>query len=123
MPAFPSVFPLWWIALTAAIAFGASIALLFVLSRRGYAFTAREIFLLAFVVGLSVLAWRSAANVPLLNDDPIPPFSPNDFLCPLVTFVALELYAAFRKPGSLSNWERTRAWLTLVAFVVNVFAI
>jgi hypothetical protein len=69
------------------------------------------------------LAWRSAGNVPLLNDDPIPPFSPNDFLCPMLTFVALELYAAFRQPSLPSNWEKTRAGLTLVSFVVNVLVI
>ncbi len=60
---------------------------------------------------------------PQLNDDPIPLFSPNDLLCPIVTYVLLSLYAAFTRPANVARWERTRAWLTLVSFVVNVLFI
>ena len=41
--------------------------------------------LVAVVVGISVVVWRSAGNTGALNNDPIPVVSPNDVLCPLVT--------------------------------------
>lgn len=123
MAGFPSVFPYWWIALTAGIAFVASLAVLWILRRRGYTSSAGEMLVLALVVGLSVLFWRSAGNVAQLNDDPIPPFSPNDLLCPVVTFVSLELAAALHRPADTAHWGKKRAWLTLVSFIVNVLTI
>lgn len=79
--------------------------------------------MIALIVGVSVFFWRLAGNVPQLNDDPIPPFSPNDVLCPIVSYVSLGGYAAFRPPAQAANWEKVRAWLTLISFVVNVVAI
>src|SRR5213595_114594 len=52
--------------------------------------------LIALVVGLSILIWREAGNTSSLNDDPIPVVSPNDVLCPVVTYVCLGMLAAFR---------------------------
>jgi hypothetical protein len=77
------------------------------------------------VVGLSVLAWRLAGNVKELNDDPLPPFSPNDWLCPVITYVFLNVYAAFRTSlkKDRNRWEQVRALLTIVSLVVNVLAI
>src|SRR5262249_20707583 len=77
----------------------------------------------ALVAGLSVLLWRAAGNVAVLNDDPIPAVSPNDVLCPLVTYVALGVYAAWRAPADRAGWERRRAALTLLSLAVNIVTI
>ncbi len=55
----------------------------------------------AVVVGLSILFWRLAGNVAPLNDDPMPLVSPNDVLCPAITYVFLGVYAGLR--GSLTS--------------------
>ena len=123
MPEIPSVFPLWHISLTALIAFVISLVLLRSWQRRFAIRDAREGFWLALVVGLSVLAWRLAGNVPSLNDDPVPLFSPNDLLSPVVSYVLLGIYAAFHPPAEPARWEQARAWLTIVSFVVNVVII
>lgn len=123
MPNVPSIFSFEKIALTAAIAFVVSLSLLLILHRRTNALTIAQVIIVALLVGFSVLAWRMAGNVAQLNDDPIPPFSPNDLLSPVVTYVLLSLYAAFYRPADIGQWERTRAWVTLVSFVVNVIFI
>ena len=46
-----------------------------------------EALLLALVVAVSILLWRLAGNVGLLNEDPIAFVGPNDVLCPVVTYV------------------------------------
>lgn len=115
-----SVFPLWHVTLTAVIAAGLSLVLL---RWRFKDLSAREAVLVSSVVGVSVLAWRLVGNVAQLNDDPIPPFSPNDLLCPVATYVCLGLYAAFRHPSDAARWELVRAWLTVISLVVNVVMI
>jgi hypothetical protein len=87
------------------------------------AFAWGEAILLAVVVGLSILLWRAAGNTPSLNDDPIPLVSPNDVLCPVLTYVCLGVYAGVRQLPQGPDWQRLRAWLTLVSFVVNVATI
>ena len=72
------------------------------------------------MAGLSALLYRAAGNVAVLNEDPIPAVSPNDVLCPLVTYVALGLYAAWRPPVDRPGWGRRRAALTLVSLAVNI---
>src|ERR1700736_2549362 len=52
--------------------------------------------LMALIVSISILLWREAGNAPILNDDPIPVVSPNDVLCPVVTYVCLGILAGFR---------------------------
>jgi hypothetical protein len=79
--------------------------------------------LIALVVGLSILVYREAANTPMLNDDPIPVVSPNDILCPVVTYVALGILGGFRSSIQGAHWGRLRALLTLVSLVVNVATI
>jgi hypothetical protein len=79
--------------------------------------------LISATVGLSILLWREAGNTPALNDDPIPVVSPNDVLCPVLTYVALGLLAAFRPTLRREEWSRLRALLTLVSLVVNVVTI
>lgn len=84
---------------------------------------ATDIALIALTVGASILVWREAGNTPMLNDDPIPLVSPNDVLCPVVTYVSLGLLAAIRPIISGPQWPRLRAFLTLLSLVVNVATI
>jgi hypothetical protein len=79
--------------------------------------------LIAAVVGFSILLWREAGNTAALNDDPIPVVSPNDVLCPVVTYVCLGILAAFRAIINGPHWPRIRALLTLLSLVVNVVTI
>ncbi len=118
-----SIFPFWHIVLTAVAAFVFSFALLWILRRRGYTLSTRTILGLALLTGASVLFWRSAGNVAQLNDDPIPPFSPNDVICPMVTYVCLGLVESFFPAAASQDWRKTRTWLTLVSFLVNVLFI
>jgi len=79
--------------------------------------------LIAVVVGLSILLWREAGNTAALNEDPIPLVSPNDVLCPVVTYVSLSVLAGFRASLRRPDWPRVRAVLTLLSLVVNVVTI
>lgn len=79
--------------------------------------------LIGLTVGLSVLLWREAGNTPKLNEDPIPLMSPNDVLCPVLTYVSLGLFAAFRPTVDGPHWPRLRACLTLASLIVNVATI
>ncbi|MGE5264212.1 MAG: hypothetical protein ACM3S0_12595 [Acidobacteriota bacterium] len=119
MPIETLVFPFWRIALTAGIAFAASLILLL---WRYKEFSTREVVIISTLVGVSVLLWRMAGNVAQLNDDPIPLLSPNDVLCPVVTYVLLGSYGAFRD-SRIVRWGQVRALLTLVSFAVNVVTI
>jgi uncharacterized membrane protein len=82
-----------------------------------------EIILIALVAGFSVLAFRASANTTVLNADPIPAISPNDILCPVMTYVFLSVYGAFRYPRYDIGFEQAKATLTLVSFAVNVITI
>jgi hypothetical protein len=125
MPEGPGVFSLGQIALTAAIGALGSLAAMTLVSRsRGQpAAVSGEMLSLALVVGLSILAWRLAANVPQLNDDPVPLFSPNDLLCPVLTYVFVSVYAGLRPAAAIDAWGATRALLVLVSLAVNVVTI
>lgn len=85
--------------------------------------TTVDALLLAATVAFSILLWREAGDVQVLNDDPIPVVSPNDVLCPVVTYVCLGMLNAFRSTASGAHWPRIRALLTLVSLVVNVVTI
>src|ERR671926_1346460 len=63
----------------------------------------------AVIVGLSIVLWRAAGNTFALNDDPIPLVSPNDVLCPVLTYVLLGLYAGVRGTTPWPDWPRARA--------------
>ena|ERR1700726_2597325 len=119
----PSAFPFAHIVLTAAITAGVALLLLVVLRTRFTKLSLVDCLLIAVVVGLSVIVWRLAGNTGALNNDPIPPVSPNDVLCPLVTYLFIGFYAAFRSPADAIRFEQTRVLLTLVSFVVNVVTI
>jgi hypothetical protein len=118
-----SVFPLAHIALTAAITAGVALLLLVVLRLRFITLRLSDCLLVAAVVGCSVLLWPEAGNTGALNTDPIPGVSPNDVLCPLVTYLFIGFYAAFRRPVDAVRFEQTRVLLTLVSFIVNVVTI
>jgi len=118
-----SVFPFAHIALTAAITAGAALLVLVALRARFKALRLSDCLLVGLVAGLSVLVWRSAGNTGALNNDPIPAVSPNDVLCPLVTYLFIGFYAAFRRPLDAMRFEQARVLLTLVSFVVNVVTI
>jgi hypothetical protein len=116
------VFPFWRIALDAAVAFVVSFATLVFLLRKFKASLA-DAAIMAGTVGLSVLIWRSLANTPTLNNDPIPPISPNDTLSPVIAYVALGMTAAFFRPRDEVRWARARVVLALLVFVVNVVTV
>ena len=79
--------------------------------------------LIAVTVGLSILLWREAGNTAALNDDPIALVSPNDVLCPILTYVSLGLLVAFRPSIIGAHWLRLRALLTLLSLVVKIATI
>ena len=118
-----SVFSFAHIALTAAITAGIALLVLLVLRSRFKKLSLVDCLLVAVVVGISVILWRSVGNTSALNNDPIPGVSPNDVLCPLVTYLFIGFYAAFRPPLDARRFEQARVLLTLVSFVVNVVTI
>jgi hypothetical protein len=119
----PSVFSFAHIALTAAITAVLALLVLVVLRSRFTLLGLSDCLLVAVVVGLSVVVWRSVGNTGALNTDTIPLVSPNDVLCPLVTYLFIGFYAAFRPPLDARRFEQARVLLTLVSFVVNVITI
>jgi hypothetical protein len=119
----PSVFSFAHIALTAAITAVVALLVLLVLRSRFKILSLVDCLLVAVVVGISVIVWRSVGNTSALNSDPIPGVSPNDVLCPLVTYLFSSFYAAFRPPLDARRFEQARVLLTLGSFVVNVVAI
>ena len=119
----PSVFPFVHIALTAAITAAVAALVLVALRWRFKTLSLVDCLLIALVVGVSVMVWRSAGNTGALNNDPIPPVSPNDVLCPLVSYLFIGFYAAFWRPADAMRFEQIRVLLTLVSFVVNVVTI
>jgi hypothetical protein len=71
----------------------------------------------------AVFMLRKSANMPQLNDDGLSGFSANDWLAPTVTFVALGVYGAFRRPSEPRRYQQSAAAATVVALVVNVLTI
>ncbi len=87
------------------------------------AFAIRGALALSLLVGFSILLFRLGANVQELNDDPIPLASPNDLLCPLVTYVVLSVYAGLKDVRGERQFARDQALLTLVSLAVNLVTI
>ncbi len=119
----PSAFSFAHIVLTATITAVIALLVLFVLRSRFTMLRLSDCLLVAVVVGLSVIVWRSVGNTGALNNDAIPLVSPNDVLCPLVTYLFIGFYAAFRPPLDAMRFEQARVLLTLVSFVINVVTI
>lgn len=117
------MFALTSIAASAAVMAVAGALVLHALRRGARDRLVPEVLAPALVTGLSVLLWRAAGNVAALNDDPVPGVSPNDVLCPVVTYVALGVYGSLRAPPEATDWARRRAVLTLVSLAVNIVTI
>ena len=49
--------------------------------------------------------------------------SPNDVLCPVITYVSLGIYAGIVRVSGSSRWGRTRALLTIASLAVNIITI
>jgi hypothetical protein len=73
--------------------------------------------------GGAVFLWRMSANMPQLNDDGLNGFSANDWAAPVLTYVALSVYADLRPPPDPARCRQTRARAALLALVVNVLTI
>jgi hypothetical protein len=109
------------IAATAAITGAlALVAGLLVLGRRrGFA----ESVAIAILSAGAVFLWRKSANMPQLNNDGLAPFSANDWLAPMLTYVVLGMHASVRRPSNDRRFAQARALAVLAAFVVNVVTI
>jgi hypothetical protein len=70
-----------------------------------------------------VYLWRASANVAPLNQDGISGFSANDWLAPVVVFVALSVFADLVPPISRERFVQVRGLATISAFAVNVITI
>lgn len=73
--------------------------------------------------GLGVLLWRLGANVPTLNDDPIPGVSPADVLSGPLAYVATGVYIRLRGVGASERLAVAPAVAALVALIVNIVTI
>jgi hypothetical protein len=93
----------------------------------GWRFTGRERIVsaaaAAAITGLAVYLWRASANMAQLNNDGINGFSANDWLAPVIVFIALSVYADLRSPPNPARFAQVRAAATIVAFAVNVITI
>jgi len=87
--------------------------------RRGLA----ESVVIAVLAAGAVFLWRKSANMPQLNNDGLSPFSANDWLAPMLTYVVLGMYASVRHPGNDRRFAQVRSLAVLAAFVVNVVTI
>jgi hypothetical protein len=104
-------------AITGALALVAGVLVLG--RRRGLA----ESLAIAILSAGAVFLWRKSANMPQLNDDGLSPFSANDWLAPVVTYVVLGMYASVRRVGNDRRFAQARTLAVLAAFVVNVVTI
>jgi hypothetical protein len=128
------MFPAWHILLTAVVTgvLTAAITVAADVGWRGRTHLRRLSIARGDVVGvgvaaaLSVLLWRLGANVPTLNDDPIPGISPADVLSAALAYVAVSSYGRLRAVGTPENAERlvaAPAVAAVVALIVNVITI
>jgi hypothetical protein len=79
--------------------------------------------LIALFSAGAVYLWRVSANVVPLNQDGISAFSANDWLAPVIVFVALSVFAGLVPPISRARFVQVRGLATISAFVVNVVTI
>jgi hypothetical protein len=123
------MFPTWHIALTSLISalLTAALAIGIVLARRPEGASGQravqivDALILGLATGVGVLLWRLGANIPALNDDPIPGVSPADVLSGPVAFVAAGFYTGLR--GASGRWASAQALAALVALVVSIVTI
>jgi hypothetical protein len=126
------MFPPWHIALTSLVTAVLTAALAgatMVLRRTDSSTSERsqrtgqilDALVIGLAAGLGVLLWRLGANIPTLNDDPIPGVSPADVLSGPVAFVAVGVYTGLR--GATARWTSAQALAAVVALVVNIVTI
>jgi hypothetical protein len=126
------MFPAWHIALTSLITAVLTAALagaVMAMRRSKPAVDAsgtrtRQLFdllMIGLAAGLGVLLWRLGANIPALNDDPIPGVSPADVLSGPVAFVAVGVYIGLRSDSY--RWASAQALAAVIALVVNIVTI
>src|SRR2546423_12046338 len=120
MPQRRSVFPFAHMARAGPIPAGAALLVLLVLRARFKTLELSDCLLVAVVAGISVIVWRSAGNTGALNNDPIPPVSPNDVLCPLVTYLFVCFYAALRRPAEPIRLQQAPVLVTPLSLVVQL---
>lgn len=104
-------------AITGAVALVAGVLVLG--RRRGLP----ESVVIAVLAAGAVFLWRKSANMPQLNNDGLSPFSANDWLAPMLTYVVLGMYATVRRPSNDRRFAQARALAVLAAFAVNVVTI
>jgi hypothetical protein len=75
------------------------------------------------IAAAAAYLWRASANMPQLNDDGLAGYSANDWLAPVITFVALTVYADLIPPANIPRFAQVRAASTIVALAVNVITI
>ena len=119
------MFPFTQIAVTALVGAAVSAVAVVLYSRatKDPPQAGRSASILGVIVGLSILAWRAAGNTAALNEDPIAFISPNDLLCPVVTYVSVSLYGGLANMSGGPGWARLRALLTFISLIVNVVMI
>jgi hypothetical protein len=126
------MFPVWQIALTSLITSTLSAALAGVTialprSKPTAEATGQrphqvvDALMIGLVAGLGVLLWRLGANIPTLNDDPIPGVSPADVLSGPIAFVAVGVYTGLR--GAPERWASAQAFAAMLALIVNIVTI
>jgi hypothetical protein len=118
------MFPAWHIALTAlvtaAVTAGVTAGWLGRTSRRK-SLALGDLVGVSIASGLGVLLWRLGANVPTLNDDPIPGVSPADTLSAPLAYVAANSYARLRRVSE--RLSVAPAVAAVVALIVNIVTI
>ena len=82
-----------------------------------------DLLVVAALSGGAVFLWRMSANMPQLNDDGLNGFSANDWAAPVLTYLALSVYADLRPPPDAARYRQTRALAALFAVVINVVTV
>ena len=99
----------------------ALVAAVLVLGRGRSALT--ESVVIAVLATVAVFLWRKSANMPQLNNDGLAPFSANDWLAPVLTYVVLSIYASLRRASPDRRFALAIALAAVTAFAVNVITI
>ena len=115
------VFTTTHIAATAALTGGLTLAAALAITRRKEAVV--DALLIAVIAGVAVFLWRRSANMPQLNKDGLQGFSANDWLAPVIVFVALGVHKVFRQGASDRRLDQARALAVVIALVINVVTI
>jgi hypothetical protein len=126
------MFPAWHTALTSLVtaALTAALAGVAIAVRRTQPASAIpvqrasqivDVLMIGLAGGLGVFLWRLGANIPALNDDPIPGVSPADVLSGPVAFVAVGVYTGLRDASE--RCASAQALAAVLALVVNIVTI